>query len=293
MPQIVRRERASDGSTKVVLALSDGARIEAVHMPRSTKNPRVTVCLSSQVGCAMGCGFCRTAEMGLVRNLTAQEIIGQLFAVLRDLGPADTNRLTLVFMGMGEPLHNVQEVLRATFVLTDPRGLGLSPSRITVSTVGIVPAMVQMSRAERRPGLALSVNATTDEARAAIMPIARKWSLAELRETLAAFRLRPHEKVTLAYVLLSGVNDTDADAERLAAFASGFRHVVNVIPFNAFDGARFERGHEDRHRAFAAKLHALGAFVTVRATRGTDVTGACGQLATETRRSHRRALTVV
>ncbi len=293
LPRVVERAPASDGSTKLVLELGDGAMIEAVHMPRSVKNPRVTVCLSSQVGCAMGCTFCRTAEMGLVRNLTAHEIVAQLLAVVRELGPEQPSQLTIVFMGMGEPLHNVGEVLRATYVLTDTRGLGVAPSRITVSTVGIVPAMLEMAEADRRPGLAISVNATTDEERARIMPITKKYGLADIREALAKFRLRPHEKVTLAYVLLPGVNDTVQDAERLAAFAAGFRHVVNVIPYNPFEGARFTRGEEETHRAFAARLHELGAFVTVRATRGRDVTGACGQLATTTRRANKRGLSVV
>jgi 23S rRNA (adenine2503-C2)-methyltransferase len=213
--------------------------------------------------------------MGLVRNLSAHEIVGQVQSVMRGIGPVDPQRLTLVFMGMGEPLHNITQVLRAVSVLTDQRGLGLAESRITVSTSGLVPQIRELAAASPRPQLALSLNATTDEARARI---------AELRQALLDFPTRSHEKITVAYVLLAGENDTDADADRLAAFVQGFRHVLNVIPYNVFPGSPFARVQDERAQAFVQRLHAAGCLVTVRRTRGPDVMGACGQLATESTR---------
>jgi 23S rRNA (adenine2503-C2)-methyltransferase len=262
-------------------------------MPRDTKSPRTTLCISSQAGCAMGCTFCATATMGLLRNLTAHEIVGQVLAVLAALGPADYGRVNLVFMGMGEPLHNVEEVRTAVRVLSDPRGLGIALSRITVSTAGWLPGLLALRDDPYRPNLALSMNATTDEARARIMPVAKRWSLAELREVLAAVKLRPHEKLLISYVLLAGENDTDLDAERLAAFAAGLKAIVNVIPWNAVPGAAFEESA--RSAEFAKLLHERGALVTVRRNRGRDASAACGQLVREEggKSERRRRLAVV
>ena len=278
IPRIDREERSTDGATKLVIALADGARIEAVHMPRAVKNPRVTVCLSSQVGCAMGCTFCRTAEMGLVRNLTAGEITGQLIAVLRAYGPTDGSRVNVVFMGMGEPLHNLDAVLGAVRAMCEPAGLGLSPGRITVSTSGLVSGIDRLSRAEVRPALALSVNATTDAARLRTMPITKAHGLGELRAALLRMPLRSHEKITIEYVLLQGENDTIDDARRLGAFVSGFRHHVNVIAYNAYDGARFSAPDPLTVSRFVEAAREGGCLVTVRRSRGRDVSAACGQL---------------
>lgn len=276
LPRIDAMVRAEDHATKLTLVLDDGLRVEAVHMPRDTKSPRVTLCISSQAGCAMGCTFCATAKMGLVRNLTAHEIVGQVLAVLSALGPPDYGRVNLVFMGMGEPLHNVEEVRAAVRVLSDPRGLGIALSRITVSTAGWLPGLVALAEDPYRPNLALSMNATTDVARARIMPVARRWTLAELRDVLSRIKLRPHEKLLISYVLLAGENDTDADAERLAAFASGLKAIVNVIPWNPVEGA----AHAESPRAseFARLLHQRGTLCTVRRNRGRDANAACGQL---------------
>ncbi len=278
LPDIEQQEKSADGSTKFALRLADGARIEAVHMPRAVKNPRVTVCLSSQVGCAMGCTFCRTAEMGLVRNLTAGEIVGQLIVVLRACATTDAQRVNVVFMGMGEPLHNVAALLDAIEAMCDTAGLGIAPSRVTVSTSGLVHGIDALACAAVRPCLALSVNATTDEARLRTMPITKAHNLAALRAALLRFPVRPHEKITLEYVLLHRENDSDDDARRLAVFAEGFRHVVNVIPYNAYDGARFSPPEEDRIHRFVRVARDAGAFVTVRRSRGRDVSAACGQL---------------
>lgn len=292
LPTIVQSEPSSDAATKLLLGLSDGATIEAVHMPRAVKNPRVTMCISSQVGCAMGCTFCRTAKMGLVRNLSPAEIVGQVFVLARTLGPVDPGRISVVFMGMGEPLHNAHSVLRAVEILCQTGGLGLSPQRITVSTAGLVPGIEELARAKVRPTLALSLNATTDEARRRTMPIAHKYSLADLKRVLVSFPLASHEKITLEYVLLRGENDTQADAERLAEFSRGYRHIVNVIPWNPFPDTPHDRPSQDEVERFAAAVHKAGALVTVRKSRGQDVSAACGQLATNASRRPRHALDV-
>jgi len=279
LPIIVDEVPSRDGSTRIVLALADGARIEAVHMPRAVRRPRVTICLSSQVGCAMGCTFCATARMGLVRNLAASELIGQLFAVLRRLGPLTAHQLSLVFMGMGEPLHNADAVVRALDVLCDPAGLGIAARRVTVSTAGHVAGLERLASARYLPELAISVNAATDEVRRTLMPIDKRWPLAELRAALARWPKRPHSKVTLEYVLLADVNDDLPSADRLATWIGELRHIVNVIPFNAWGAASpYREPAPARVEAFAARLHARGCLVTVRRSRGRDVRAACGTL---------------
>lgn len=287
LPQIVAQNPSGDGATKLLLKLDDGATVETVHMPRAVKNPRVTLCISSQVGCAMGCTFCRTAEMGLVRSLRPDEIVGQVLATMLALGPDDPGRVSLVFMGMGEPLHAsaIDNVKRAIEIMCEESGLGLAPMRITVSTSGLVPGIESLAKSKSRPCLALSLNATTDEARARIMPVTKRHGLSELRAALLAYPVRPHEKITVEYVLLAGVNDTRADAERIAAFSSGYRSVVNVIPWNAYPTGDFVRPEDDAASAFVTMLHELGCLVTVRRSRGQDVGGACGQLATDATRT--------
>lgn len=287
LPRIVDVVPSADGAARVVLETGDGHRIEAVHMPRAVKNPRVTFCVSSQVGCAMGCTFCATGTMGIVRNLTAGEIVGEVLALMHALGPRTGHALNLVFMGMGEPLHNLDNVARAIEVLCHPHGVGMSPNRITVSTSGLVPGIERLATLPVRPLLALSVNATTDETRSKIMPVNRTWGLARLKAALTAFPLRRGEKILLEYVLLRGVNDTLDDAERLAAFAQGFRHNVNVIPLNEHAEAPFAAPDEDWVLRFARRLSELGCLSTVRNNRGRDVRGACGQLVQETGRARR------
>lgn len=289
LPSLVERHPSADASTRVVLETFDGRRIEAVHMPRAVKNPRVTFCVSSQVGCAMGCTFCATGTMGIVRNLGAGEIVGEVLALMRALGPEKGHALNLVFMGMGEPLHNLEHVARAIEVLCHPLGVGMSPSRITVSTSGLVPGIERLARLPVRPLLALSLNATTDETRSRIMPVNRAFGLARLREALGAFPLRHGEKILVEYVLLKGVNDTADDAERLAAFVRGFRHNVNVIPLNEHASAPFEAPDDGWVLRFARRVTELGCLCTVRNNRGRDVRGACGQLVQETTGGARRA----
>lgn len=275
-PRVLVKSPASDGTTKLLIELDDGARVEAVHMPRGE---RVTLCISSQVGCAMGCTFCATASMGFGRHLLAHEIVGQVLTTLRELGPRHPGDLTLVFMGMGEPLHNLPEVARAISVLCHPAGLGMSARRITVSTSGLVPEIEQLGKLEQRPFLAISVNATTDEQRTALMPVGRKYPLAELRRALEAFPVRPRERITVEYVLLAGVNDTLEDARRLVEFCSTFPHQINLIPFNEHRVAEFRAPTEAVVDAFArAILNERRTVLTVRRSRGRDVGAACGQL---------------
>jgi 23S rRNA (adenine2503-C2)-methyltransferase len=278
LPAIESRVASDDGSTRLVLAGRDGRRFEAVHMPRAVKNPRVTLCLSSQVGCAMGCTFCATGTMGIVRNLTAGEIVGQVLVLMRELGPLKPSALNLVFMGMGEPLHNLAHVARAVRVICDEAGLGLSERRVVVSTSGLVPGIERLAQLAVRPLLALSLNATTDEARAAVMPVNRAFPLARLKEALLAWPLRPKERITLEYVLLAGENDTDGDAERLAAFTRGLSCHVNLIPMNEHERSAHRRPPDEAVWAFGRRLEAQGVLVTIRNSRGRDVQGACGQL---------------
>lgn len=278
LPRIAGRHASADGSTKLLLDFGQH-RVEAVHMPRRIGSGRVTLCISSQVGCAMGCGFCATASMGFVRHLSAGEIVAQVLTVMAELGPRHPSELTLVFMGMGEPLHNLPEVARAVSVMCHLGGLGLSPRRITISTSGLVPEIEELSRLEQRPLLALSLNATTDEVRSRIMPIGKRYGLSQLRGALERYPLRPREHVTVEYVLLAGVNDTPADAERLSDFCLGFAHNINLIPFNEHSLSAFRAPAEaDVDRFARALLGRRRELVTVRRSRGRDVQAACGQL---------------
>ncbi len=275
-PRLVSRNRAADSSTKLLFELASGDRVEAVHMPRAG---RVTLCISSQVGCAMGCTFCATASMGFGRHLLAHEIVGQVLVAMHELGPRHPGDLTLVFMGMGEPLHNLTQVARAIAVLCHPAGLGLSARRITVSTSGLVPEIAELGRLEPRPLLAISVNATTDEQRSALMPIGRRYPLAELQSALERFPLRPRERITVEYVLLAGVNDSPDDARRLANYCASFPHQINLIPFNEHRASEFCAPTEAVVDQFArAVLGERRTVLTVRRSRGRDVGAACGQL---------------
>jgi 23S rRNA (adenine2503-C2)-methyltransferase len=279
LPRIAESHASSDGSVKLALEYEDGRRVEAVHMPRAVGLGRVTLCVSSQVGCGMACAFCATGKMGLRAQLSAAEIVAQVLVSMAALGPRHPSELSLVFMGMGEPLQNLDAVLRAVRVLCEPAGLGLPPRRITVSTSGIVPAIAELSAAEPRPLLAVSLNATDDAVRRQLMPIAQRWSLDALRAALCAYPLRPRERITVEYVLLAGVNDAPADARRLADFCAPFPHNINLIPFNEHPGAPYRAPSEARIDEFVSALAGRRrCLVTVRRSRGRDVQAACGQL---------------
>lgn len=290
-PEIVQSLPSRDGSTKHAFRLSDGKEVEGVHMPYAN---RTTLCLSSQVGCAMGCTFCATGQMGILRNLLPGEIVGQVIAMLRRHGAprgsdGEPDPLNLVFMGMGEPLHNLDNLMAAFTTLTDPKGLGLSPKRITVSTSGLVTGIEKLGGFSKRPRLAVSLNGTTDEYRSKIMPVNRVWNLEALMDALARFPLQTNERITLEYVLLKGVTDSLEDGKRLVTLASRFPSKVNLIPFNPHEGSGFEAPEEGRISALCRMLSDEGVIVSVRRSRGQDIGGACGQLVRETQRRPRAA----
>ncbi len=254
---------------------SSATTIETVWMPEAD---RQTLCLSSQAGCAVDCHFCATAQLGLIRNLTAGEIVGQVLTVL------DTHRQELrpqtnvVLMGQGEPLLNYEETLQAVRLLADPEGMHIPLRKITLSTSGIVPGIRRLAQEEIRPKLAVSLNATTDQQRDAIMPLNRKYPLAELLAACRDYPLRPWERLTFEYVLLGGFNDTAADARRLVALIRGLRSKVNLIPWNAVPALPYRAPTDEAVETFQQILREAGLLAFIRRSRGQDVFAACGQL---------------
>src|SRR5579871_197727 len=274
-PSTEQRFESSDGTRRYLLRLDDGRTVETVWMPEETRD---TLCISSQVGCPVDCKFCMTALMGLERNLTAGEIVGQVLYVARDNGLLGQGaRLNIVMMGMGEPLLNLPDVIKATRILVDPRGVGLSEKRITLSTAGIVPKIAELAAEPVRPKLAVSLNASTEEMRQELMPITRKYHLKDLLEACRAFPLRPWEKLTFEYVLLGGVNDTDADARRVVKLLAHLNCKVNLIALNPGPGIPYETPSPDRVHSFQAFVkRSMPCFI--RKPRGRDIFAACGQL---------------
>ncbi len=270
--------RSSDGTRKLLLRLADGEEIESVIIPAGD---RVTLCMSSQAGCAMGCGFCATARMGLHRNLTAGEIIGQVFAARRELA-AGEELTNYVFMGMGEPLANYPRLLKTLQMMTAPWGMAISPRRITVSTVGLLPMMERLL-ADTSVNLAVSLHATTDEVRDRIAPINQRYPLRQLLDTCAKLPLKRRNRITFEYVMLAGVNDSPADARRLVKLLAPLRAKVNLIFFNPFEGSDFTATSRTAVEAFQAILHKGNLTATVRESRGRDIAAACGQLYAEHR----------
>ncbi len=269
-------EQSSDGTRKYLLALADGSSIEAVMIPSENRN---TLCLSTQVGCAMGCTFCHTATMGLKRNLTLFEILEQVSAVRRDLHALSLPRVTnLVFMGMGEPLVNAKNLYAALDILIDPECFGLSRNHITVSTSGIAPEIEKFG--DKTPvKLAVSLHATTNEVRDEIMPINKKFPLDRLLDSLKKMNLPKRNRITFEYVLLHGVNDSLDDARRLAQLLSHLPSKINLILFNEFPGAPFKRPSDEWAYKFQKILLDKGFVAVIRKSRGRDILGACGQLA--------------
>jgi 23S rRNA (adenine2503-C2)-methyltransferase len=276
-PSVVRKDVSVDGTTKFLLRLADGRTIEAVYIPDT---PAQTFCISTQVGCAMKCAFCLTGTMGLTRNLSAGEIAGQVRVLARELGFLE-RPFNIVLMGMGEPLHNYDATMKALRMLADEHGLAVSPRRVTLSTVGLVPAIERLATEPLMPNLAISLHATTEEQRDAIVPINRKYTLAQLMEACRTFPLKKRNRITFEYVMLAGVNDTDADARRLVKLLHGVKAKVNLLPLNAADGIPFERPSDERVDAFAQVLADAHITVSVRKSRGRDIRAACGQLAVE------------
>jgi 23S rRNA (adenine2503-C2)-methyltransferase len=268
---------SEDGTQKFVLTLTDGKQIESVFIPDT---PAQTFCISTQVGCAMGCAFCLTGKMGLIRNLTAAEIAGQA-RVLAHALELESEPFNIVLMGMGEPLHNYDATMKALRMLNDEHGLSVGPRRVTLSTVGLVPMIDKLAQEPLMPNLAISLHATTEEQRAAIVPPARKYSLQEILDACRRFPLKKRSRITFEYVLLEGVNDSLDDARRLARMLGDIKAKVNLIPLNAAPDIPFERPSDARVDAFAQILADRHITVSVRKSRGRDIRAACGQLILE------------
>lgn len=274
--RVVRRHTADDGTTKYAIAFAGAGDDQAVETVWIPGRGRETVCVSSQVGCTRACTFCATADIGFRRNLTADEIVLQYLIAAHDAPAPPRN---VVFMGMGEPLDNLDQVLAAIDVLTGVPTPRLSADHITVSTSGIGPGMERFLR-ESAAGFALSLNGTTDEQRARIMPQTLKWPLAELFRIIRAdAALRPRRRYFMEYVLLAGVNDSDADADRLPDLLAGVNAHVNLIPHNPFPGNPLRASPADTVARFRDRLHGHGVLALVRTPRGQDIAAACGQLA--------------
>lgn len=282
-PDIRGQFVSRDGSVRYLLELADGETVEAVYMP---ERDRATLCISSQVGCAVDCRFCFTGLLGVKRNLTAGEIVGQVLALARaqSLGGDSSRphpRLNVVFMGMGEPLLNLAAVLKAVAILADTEGVAIPLRRITLSTSGIVPRILDLAREPLRPKLAVSLNATTDDQRAALMPLNRKYPLGELMAALRAYPLRPHERLTFEYVMLDGINDSDSDAFRVTGLLRNIRSKVNLIPYNSGPELPFRPSPLARVLAFQQVLAEQRVPAFIRISRGQDIMAACGQLSLE------------
>ncbi len=276
-PAVTRRDRSIDGTEKFLMKLADGRQVESVFIPDT---PAKTFCISTQVGCAMACAFCLTGKMGLVRNLTAGEIVGQVRVLVHALDMHRTP-FNIVLMGMGEPLHNYDETMKALRLLCDEHGFALPPRRITLSTVGLLPQLERLATEPIMPNLAISLHAPTDVQRGELVPVNRKWGVEEIIEACRRFPLKKRRRITFEYVLLAGVNDRPEDARRLAKLLQGVKAKVNLIPLNAAAGIPFERPSDEAVDRFAKIVADGGVDVSVRKSRGRDIRAACGQLIVE------------
>ena len=286
LPEILRHYRSADGTVRYVLSLTSAepqsetappkpATIEAVFMPEEN---RQTICISTQAGCAVDCHFCLTATLGLIRNLSAGEIIGQVLIALDENRAALRPQTNIVLMGQGEPLLNYDAVMAALRILLDPNGMAISPKHVTLSTSGIVPGIERLAQEKIRPKLAISLNASSNEQRDRIMPVNRKYPIEKLLEACRLYPLRPWEHLTFEYVLLGGFNDSPEDARRVVRLLSNLRAKVNLIPWNPGD-LPYEKPDAARIEQFRKILADKDMLVFVRYSRGQDVMAACGQLA--------------
>ncbi|MGH9686380.1 MAG: 23S rRNA (adenine(2503)-C(2))-methyltransferase RlmN [Candidatus Acidiferrales bacterium] len=288
LPRIVRRHLSSDGTVRYVLALDAGgegdagsepemrpANIEAVFMPEEN---RQTICISTQAGCAVNCQFCLTATLGLVRNLTPGEIVGQVLVALEDNRAQLKPQTNIVLMGQGEPLLNYEAVIAALQILLDQNGMAIAVRHAALSTSGIIPGIERLAQEKLRPNLAISLNASSNEQRDQIMPINRKYPLEKLLEACRKYPLRPREWLLFEYVMLGGFNDSPEDARRVVRLLSGIRAKVNLIPWNP-GALPFDRPDRTRVEEFQRILIDIGVMTFVRDSRGQDVMAACGQLA--------------
>jgi 23S rRNA (adenine2503-C2)-methyltransferase len=280
LPRLVSERQSRDGTRKYLVELADGQAVEAVWMPmrpaEGEKAPKITACISTQVGCALGCTFCATATLGLKRNLTAGEIVAQVLLLQNRMEP---ERLTnLVLMGMGEPLHNFDNVIQALQAITGEPGMKLGPRRVTLSTVGLVPEIYRLAETGLGVRLAVSLNATTDGARNMSMPVNRRYPLAGLMEAARHYATATEDRVTFEYVVIEGQNDTREDALRLAGLVRGIPCKINLIPYNLNPQFDFRRPQPGRLTEFRDVLYPRCPAVTIRYSKGTDIGAACGQL---------------
>ena len=290
LPEVVTRQISEDGTRKYLVRIAGGHEVETVYIP---EEDRGTLCISSQVGCTLTCSFCHTGTQRLVRNLTASEIVGQILLARDDLGewpiagaPKNETRLlsNIVLMGMGEPLYNFDNVRDAMKIAMDPEGISLSRRRITLSTSGVVPEIAKTAQ-EIGCLLAVSFHATTDETRDKLVPINKKWNIATLLDALRSYpKLSNSERITFEYVMLKGVNDSDADARRLIQLIKGIPAKINLIPFNEWPGSPYQRSDWKRIRAFADIIYKAGYASPIRTPRGEDIMAACGQLKSESQK---------
>ncbi|MEH6390767.1 MAG: 23S rRNA (adenine(2503)-C(2))-methyltransferase RlmN [Sulfitobacter sp.] len=293
VPEVVTKQVSEDGTRKYLVRIAGGHEVEVVYIP---EEDRGTLCVSSQVGCTLTCSFCHTGTQKLVRNLTAAEIIGQVMVARDDLGEwpvpgtiTEAPRLlsNIVLMGMGEPLYNFENVRDAMKIAMDPEGIQLSRRRITLSTSGVVPEIARTAE-EIGCQLAVSFHATTDEVRNKLVPINKRWNIAELIEALRSYpKVSNSERITFEYVMLDGVNDSDADAHRLIELIRGIPAKINLIPFNEWPGAPYKRSSNNRIRAFSEIVYKAGYASPVRKPRGEDIMAACGQLKSATERARK------
>ena len=280
-PKIVKVQGSEDTTRKYLFQVSDGRYIESVLIPATpladgTRSDRMTVCVSSQVGCAYGCKFCASGLDGLTRNLTTAEIISQLVAIREHSGKAITN---VVFMGMGEPLANFKNLNPALDIITGHWGLYLAPRSVTVSTSGLVPMIKKLADRENQVSLAISLHGATNEVRDRIMPVNSEWDVDELFEALHYFKEKNHnQRITLEYILIKGINDSLDEARALAAKAKKLGGFVNLIPYNTVEGLEWERPSDDHCHLFRNTVKDLGVMTTMRLEKGHDIDAACGQL---------------
>jgi 23S rRNA (adenine2503-C2)-methyltransferase len=276
LEQVAKTPSADGFTEKYLLRLADGASVEAVRMGFPG---RFTACLSSQVGCAMGCVFCATGQMGFGRHLTAGEIVAQAHHVERSLRDSQGERLrNIVLMGMGEPLHNFEPVMEALEILTDNRGLNIGPARVAISTVGHIPGILKLARHPKRYSLAVSLHGASDAERGALIPVNKKWPLADLIEACREYSAIKRARVFFAWTLIGGVNDSADHAHRLADLLRGLNAHVNLIPLNATEGYEGQAPAESNVREFQSIIQESGLPSTVRQRRGIDVAAGCGQL---------------
>ncbi|KEJ90588.1 23S rRNA (adenine(2503)-C(2))-methyltransferase RlmN [Sulfitobacter donghicola] len=293
VPEVVTKQVSTDGTRKYLVRIAGGHEVEVVYIPEADRG---TLCVSSQVGCTLTCSFCHTGTQKLVRNLTAGEIIGQVMVARDDLDewPKSGTRTyearllsNIVLMGMGEPLYNFENVRDAMKIAMDPEGIQLSRRRITLSTSGVVPE-IERTAAEIGCQLAVSFHATTDEVRDKLVPINKRWNIEALLDALREYpKVSNSERITFEYVMLNGVNDSDEDAHRLMKLIEGIPAKINLIPFNEWPGAPYQRSSNNRIRAFSDIVHKAGYASPVRKPRGEDIMAACGQLKSETERARK------